>query len=69
MVAACCALLDLRAREAGVRIEKMVTGDLPEMVADKRALNQILINLVSNAIRFTDRGGKVTVGARAEAAT
>ena len=38
------------------------------MIADKRALNQILINLVSNAIRFTDRGGKVTVSARAEAA-
>ncbi len=34
--------------------------DLPEMIADKRALNQILLNLLSNAIRFTDRGGKVT---------
>jgi cell cycle sensor histidine kinase DivJ len=39
------------------------------MVADKRALNQILLNLLSNAIRFTDRGGKVTIGARAEAAS
>jgi len=37
------------------------------MVADKRALRQILINLLSNAIRFTDRGGKVTIGTRAEA--
>ena len=69
LVAACCALLELRAREAGVRIEKLVIDDLPEMVADKRALNQILLNLLSNAIRFTDRGGKVTVSVRAEAAT
>ena len=38
------------------------------MVADKRALNQILINLMSNAISFTDRGGRVTISARAEAA-
>ena len=38
------------------------------MIADKRALNQILINLLSNAIRFTDRGGKVTISARSEAA-
>src|ERR1700680_2690299 len=37
------------------------------MIADKRALNQILINLLSNAIRFTDRGGKVTISARSEA--
>ena len=43
-------------------------GDLPDIVADKRALSQILLNLLSNAIRFTDRGGKVTIGARAEAA-
>ena len=57
----------LRAREAGVELDKIASDDLPEIVADKRALNQILLNLLSNAIRFTDRGGKVTIGARAEA--
>jgi cell cycle sensor histidine kinase DivJ len=67
VIAGCCDLLALRAHEAGVQFEKMPTGDLPEMVADKRALNQILLNLLSNAIRFTDCGGKVTIGARAEA--
>ncbi len=67
VVAGCCDLLALRAQEAGVRLEKTPTGDLPEMVADKCALHQILLNLLSNAIRFSDRGGKVTVGARAEA--
>jgi len=67
VIIGCCELLALRANEAGVVLEKMPTGELPEMVADKRALNQILLNLLSNAIRFTDRGGKVTVGARAEA--
>ena len=45
----------------------MPTNGLPDMVADRRALSQILLNLISNAIRFTDRGGKVTVGARADA--
>jgi two-component system, cell cycle sensor histidine kinase DivJ len=67
VVAGCCGILALRAREAGVRLEKAIAGDLPEMVADKRAVNQILLNLLSNAIRFTDRGGTVTVSARAEA--
>jgi cell cycle sensor histidine kinase DivJ len=69
VVAGCCNLLALRAREAGVTLEKLAADDLPDMIADRRALNQILLNLISNAIRFTDRGGKVSVSARPEAAT
>jgi two-component system, cell cycle sensor histidine kinase DivJ len=69
VMVACCDLVALRAAEAGVHLERLASDDLPEMIADKRALNQILLNLLSNAIRFTDRGGKVLIGARAEAAT
>jgi two-component system, cell cycle sensor histidine kinase DivJ len=69
VVGACCDMLALRAGEAGVRLEKQKIGELPDIVADKRALSQILLNLLSNAIRFTDRGGKITVSARAEAAS
>jgi two-component system, cell cycle sensor histidine kinase DivJ len=68
VVASCCDMLALRARDAGIELEKRMEGTLPDMVADKRALSQVLLNLLSNAIRFTDRGGKVAVGARAEAA-
>ncbi len=68
VVAACCGILALRAREAGVHLAKVAADDLPDMVADKRALNQILLNLLSNAIRFTDRGGTVAISVRAEAA-
>lgn len=67
VIGACCDVVALRARETGVTITASVSRDLPEMVADKRAFNQILLNLLSNAIRFSDRGGKVTIGARAEA--
>ena len=67
-IARCCDLLALRAREAGVGLGKVVPDNLPDMIADRRALGQILLNLLSNAIRFTDRGGKVTISARAEAA-
>jgi two-component system, cell cycle sensor histidine kinase DivJ len=69
VVAGCCELVAARASEAGVRLEKLVGDELPEMIADKRALNQILLNLLSNAIRFSDRGGKVVVAARADAGT
>jgi len=68
VVAACCDLLALKAREAGIGLVNLAGEDLPEIVADKRAVNQILINLLSNAIRFTDRGGRVTVEARVQAA-
>jgi cell cycle sensor histidine kinase DivJ len=62
----CCELLALKALEAGISLDMRVPADLPDIVADKRALNQILLNLLSNAIKFTDRGGKITVSAKRE---
>jgi cell cycle sensor histidine kinase DivJ len=67
VVAHCCELVALPASEAGVVLAPSVSDGLPEMIADRRALNQILLNLLSNAIRFSDRGGKIMIGARAEA--
>jgi cell cycle sensor histidine kinase DivJ len=62
----CCDLLALKARDAGVEIKTRIAPGLPEIIGDRRAFNQILINLISNAIKFTPRDGKVTVGARCE---
>jgi cell cycle sensor histidine kinase DivJ len=67
VIAHCCEMVALPAREAGVVLAPSVSDGLPEMIADRRALNQILLNLLSNAIRFSDRGGKIVIGARAEA--
>ncbi|MGZ8368427.1 MAG: PAS domain-containing sensor histidine kinase [Rhodoplanes sp.] len=64
VVASCCDLLALKARESGLRLVVNVESDLPPINADKRALKQVLINLLSNAVKFTDRGGHVTVGAK-----
>jgi len=68
-IAGCCDLLALKARDEGVELKTRIAADLPEVVADRRALNQILINLISNAIKFTPRGGRVTVGAHCEGST
>ncbi|MGH6770504.1 MAG: PAS domain-containing sensor histidine kinase [Xanthobacteraceae bacterium] len=62
----CCDLLGLKAREAGVELVTALPADLPEIVADKRSLQQIMLNLMSNAIKFTRRSGRITVRAQGE---
>jgi two-component system, cell cycle sensor histidine kinase DivJ len=62
----CTDLLALKAHEAGVELRLSLSPDLPEVAADRRAFNQILINLIANAVKFTPRGGRVTVSARRE---
>jgi cell cycle sensor histidine kinase DivJ len=62
----CCNLLALKARESGIDLVIRTPDDLPEMIGDARAFRQIVLNLVSNAIKFTERGGKVTVAAVVE---
>jgi hypothetical protein len=65
-IVSCCDLLALKARDSGVAIKTRIGMSLPEVVADRRAFNQILINLISNAIKFTPRDGRVTVSAHCD---
>jgi len=62
-IVSCCDLLALKARDAGVEIKTRIALNLPEISADRRAFSQILINLVSNAIKFTPRDGRITISA------
>jgi cell cycle sensor histidine kinase DivJ len=62
----CCNLLALRARENDIDLVTRAPEDLPVITGDPRAFKQILLNLVSNAIKFTERGGTVTVSAGVE---
>jgi cell cycle sensor histidine kinase DivJ len=62
----CCALFALKVSDAGLDLVLDLPEDLPEINADQRALKQILINLLSNGIKFTDRGGRLTVVAKVE---
>jgi two-component system, cell cycle sensor histidine kinase DivJ len=62
----CCSLLALKARDNGIELVTRAAPDLPVMTGDPRAFKQIVLNLVSNAIKFTERGGTVTAFAAVE---
>ncbi|WP_145927953.1 ATP-binding protein [Bradyrhizobium neotropicale] len=63
----CCNLLALKARENGIDLITDAPQDLPMMDGDPRAFKQVVLNLVANAIKFTERGGQVMVAASASA--
>lgn len=46
-----------------IAIDVSIAGDLDEVVADRRACKQMLINLLSNACKFTPSGGKIHLSA------
>ncbi len=57
----CLRLLHLRAESKGLRVALMVGKDLEPLWADERAIRQICLNLLSNALKFTPSGGEIAV--------
>lgn len=56
--------LILQAERAGLELEIDCTENLPEITADPVRLEQVLVNLIHNAIKFTPQGGVIRVSAR-----
>ena len=50
-----------RANDAGIALKTEIDADLPVLRADERMIKQMLINLLTNAVKFTPNRGEVTV--------
>jgi signal transduction histidine kinase len=61
LVSACFTLLQPQAARDRIVMRTSFAMKLPPVVADERSVRQIVLNLVSNAIKFTDAGGQVIV--------
>ncbi|MBF9234983.1 PAS domain-containing sensor histidine kinase [Microvirga alba] len=61
LVSSCVALLQPQAARDRIVMRTSFAVKLPPVVADERSMRQIVLNVVSNAIKFTDAGGQVIV--------
>ncbi|MCA3563070.1 MAG: HAMP domain-containing histidine kinase [Methylocystis sp.] len=59
----CRHMLSMRARAKSINLKTVLESGLPKLWADERAVRQIIINLLGNAIKFTPQGGEVTIKA------
>ncbi len=59
----CRSMLALKAKGKNQAIRDMIEPSLPRLWADERAVRQIVINILSNAIKFTPPGGEITIKA------
>jgi two-component system, cell cycle sensor histidine kinase PleC len=58
-VADCHHLLKLRASNRGITIHEVFEQGMPRIWGDERAVRQIVLNLLSNSIKFTPQGGEI----------
>lgn len=59
-------VIDPIAMAKGVRVDLIVARDLPRIVSDPRHVRQVILNLASNAIKFTEKGSVSLIARRAD---
>src|SRR5258708_33365713 len=64
IVQSCCRLIDPKAVSLGIALTIDLPNDLPVISADERMLKQVMLNLLSNALKFAPGGGAIEVASR-----
>lgn len=55
------ALMSSAAKDKGIGLEYIIEQDLPDVLIDEQRITQVLSNLLNNALKFTSKGGEITV--------
>lgn len=61
LVGDCRHMLNLRAKAKNQTIREFIDPSLPRIWADERAVRQIVLNILTNAVKFTPQGGEIVV--------
>lgn len=62
----CMEVMRIKADQKGLLLEAEYGSDLPMLMGDARSFQEILQNLLDNAVRYTPRGGRIRVKAAVE---
>lgn len=57
----CIALVHMKANQKQIAIKSAMQDGLPQILADEKALRQIILNMLSNAVKFTPQGGLIEI--------
>lgn len=53
--------MDLEAKKKKQNLECLITSEVPQVYADKDGIEQVILNIISNAIKYTQEEGKINV--------
>lgn len=65
LLTSACKRMKLQAERSGLTLRVECAQDLPQVMMDAQRLEQVLVNLIHNAVKYTKPGGEVVLGAEA----
>lgn len=64
VIEGCVQTIETQAVRKGIRLEQKLGAGMPEIPVDASKLRQVVVNLLNNAVKFTDSGGAIEIGTR-----